>query len=244
MSSEEIAERYASIEREAKRQEKEVQATFGMLAGDDPTVAPLKRALAVWGLSVDDIGVASVSSPQDDVFFSFRREDWLISLGVCLTQFHGTSTKANDKNESAVYNKQFQHLGRSRGNAVPVVAQKWLTGHPKGGAAAWMMCGVTQSIQDGLIPGNRNADNIGPELQEFEFLLYPSKSIQTDGIRAGLMTSFGFGQVGGQVLIVHPDHLLAAIEGREYDTYKSKRSIRERAVSGLCLSVLQFASVI
>lgn len=202
MSSEDVSERYASIEREAKRQEKEVLGTFGMLMGEDPTVAPLKRALAVWGLTVDDIGIAS---------------------------FHGTSTKANDKNESSVYNKQFQHLGRSRGNAVPVVAQKWLTGHPKGGAAAWMMCGVTQAIQDGLIPGNRNADNIGPELQEFEFLLFPSKSIQTDGIKAGLLTSFGFGQVGGQVLVVHPDYLLAAIESRDYETYKSKRLVRERA---------------
>lgn len=197
-----IAERYAAIEKEAKRQEKEAQATFGMLTGNDPTVAPLKRALAVWGLTIDDIGVAS---------------------------FHGTSTKANDKNESAVYNQQFQHLGRSRGNAVPVIAQKWLTGHPKGGAAAWMMCGVTQSIQDGLIPGNRNADNIGSELQEFEFLVYPSKSIQTDGIKAGVLTSFGFGQVGGQVLIIHPDYLLAALESREYEGYKSKHSIRARA---------------
>ncbi|KAG0147001.1 hypothetical protein CROQUDRAFT_91978 [Cronartium quercuum f. sp. fusiforme G11] len=202
LSAEEISERYASIEREARRQEKEAQATFGMLSGDDPTVAPLKRALAVWNLSVDDIGVAS---------------------------FHGTSTKANDKNESAVYNKQFEHLGRSRGNAVPVVAQKWLTGHPKGGAAAWMMCGVTQAIQDGIIPGNRNADNIGPELQEFEFLLYPSKSIQTDGIKAGLLTSFGFGQVGGQILLVHPDHLLATLEFADYQVYKTKRLVRERA---------------
>lgn len=116
---------------------------------------------------------------------------------------------------------------------MPVVAQKWLTGHPKGGAAAWMMCGVTQAIQDGIIPGNRNADNIGPELQEFEFLLYPSKSIQTDGIKAGLLTSFGFGQVGGQALVVHPDYLLATLEPREYEAYKSKRSIRERAVCSI-----------
>ncbi|WAR63063.1 hypothetical protein PtB15_18B145 [Puccinia triticina] len=202
MPSDEITERYAAIEKEAKRQEKEAQSTFGMLTGEDPTVAPLRRALAVWGLNIDDVGVAS---------------------------FHGTSTKANDKNESSVYNQQFQHLGRSRGNAVPVVAQKWLTGHPKGGAAAWMMCGVTQAIQDGIIPGNRNADNIGPELQEFEFLVYPSKSIQTDGIKAGLLTSFGFGQVGGQVWVVHPDYLLAAIEPGEYDSYESKRVVRERA---------------
>lgn len=97
-----------------------------MLEGSDPTVAPLRRALAVWGLTIDDIGVAS---------------------------FHGTSTKANDKNESSVFNHQFSHLGRTKGNACPVIAQKWLTGHPKGGAAAWMMNGMTQSVLSGIVPG-------------------------------------------------------------------------------------------
>ena len=68
-------------------------------------------------------------------------------------------------------------------------------------------------------------------MQEFELLVYLSNLIQTDNINAGLLTSFGFGQVGGQVLVVHPDYLLAAIEPAEYDTYKSKRFVRERAVS-------------
>lgn len=53
---------------------------------------------------------------------------------------------------------------------------------------------MTQSILSGLIPGNRNNDNLGPELQAFELLVYPSRSIQTDGIKAGLLKSFGFGQ--------------------------------------------------
>lgn len=56
-----VAERFASIEREAKRQESEALATYGMLAGQDPSIAPLRRALAVWGLTIDDVGVASVS---------------------------------------------------------------------------------------------------------------------------------------------------------------------------------------
>lgn len=58
-----LAERIASIEGEAKRQESEALSTFGMLQGADPSIAPLRRALAVWGLSIDDVGVASVSSP-------------------------------------------------------------------------------------------------------------------------------------------------------------------------------------
>jgi fatty acid synthase subunit alpha len=56
-----VSERLASIEREAKRQEAEALATYGMLSGSDPSIAPLRRALAVWGLTIDDVGVASVS---------------------------------------------------------------------------------------------------------------------------------------------------------------------------------------
>lgn len=56
-----MSERLAAIEGEAKRQETEALGTFGMLNGADPSIAPLRRALAVWGLTIDDIGVASVS---------------------------------------------------------------------------------------------------------------------------------------------------------------------------------------
>jgi 3-oxoacyl-(acyl-carrier-protein) synthase len=64
VDEEELADRVASIEREARRQQSDASATFGMLEGQDPSVAPLRRALAVWGLTIDDVGVASVSSPS------------------------------------------------------------------------------------------------------------------------------------------------------------------------------------
>ncbi|KAJ2524354.1 fatty acid synthase alpha subunit Lsd1, partial [Coemansia sp. RSA 2049] len=55
-----------------------------------PDISPVRGSLSVWGLTVDDIGMAS---------------------------FHATSTVANDKNESEVVHKQFKHLGRTPGNA-------------------------------------------------------------------------------------------------------------------------------
>ena len=83
----------------------------------DSRIAPLLGALSVWGLTIDDIEVAS---------------------------FHGTGTKANDFNESEVLQRQLEHLGRTRGNALMAIFQKHLTGHPKGAAAAWMLNGVLQ----------------------------------------------------------------------------------------------------
>jgi fatty acid synthase subunit alpha len=206
-----LATRVSFIEEEAQRQEKEAMASFGMLEGSDSRIAPLRRALAVWGLNADSIGVISC---------------------------HGTSTKANDKNESGVYNLQFEQLGRTPGNAVPVITQKYLTGHPKGGAAAWMFNGIMQVLQSALIPGNRNADNIAEELQAFPHLFYPSKPIQHVQLEAGLMTSFGFGQVGGQVAVVHPRYLLASLQSSQYDRYAQLRSERQLAAYSRMTSAL------
>jgi fatty acid synthase subunit alpha len=60
LTEEDIQHRVAFIEQDAVRQEKDALATFGMLEGSDPRIAPLRRALAVWGLSADDIGDSSL----------------------------------------------------------------------------------------------------------------------------------------------------------------------------------------
>ena len=88
-------ERMQTIERGVKRQNAAAFAAWGQhfFVGND-NIAPLRGALAVWGLTADDIGVAS---------------------------FHGTSTQANDLNESEVVNLQMRHLGRSRGTGPSVL---------------------------------------------------------------------------------------------------------------------------
>ncbi|ORX48172.1 fatty acid synthase [Piromyces finnis] len=199
-----VKERTAYINKEAKRLEKEALRTYGNeFYKNDPTISPLRGALAVFGLTIDDIQALS---------------------------FHGTSTKANDSNESEVFNKQFKHLGRTKGNACPVITQKYLTGHPKGAAASWMLNGMLQVIETGIIPGNRNADNIDEKLRKFEYLFYPSRSIHTDGVKAGLLKSFGFGQVGGEVLVISPDYVLGTLTKEEYDVYLKKREVRQQAM--------------
>lgn len=56
--------------------------------------------------------------------------------------------------------------------------------------------------------------------------MFPSVAIHTDGIRAGVMSSFGFGQVGGTALILHPRHLFGALTPSEYATYKTRNVLR------------------
>ncbi|KAF9467993.1 fatty acid synthase [Collybia nuda] len=194
-----FASRVANIEKEASQQEKDALAMYGMLEGSDPRVAPLRRALAVWGLTADDIGVLSI---------------------------HGTSTGANEENETKIWNDIFTTISRTPGNAVPIMAQKSLLGHSKGGSAAWQMAGLLQTVTTGIIPGNRNSDNIDSHFQDRLFLMFPSKSIHTDGIRAGVMSSFGFGQVGGTALVLHPRYLFGALEPSYYEQYKARHRTR------------------
>lgn len=200
--SEYMQERAHHIEREAARQEKDAQFSLGNnFWKQDSRIAPLRGALATWGLTIDDVGVAS---------------------------FHGTSTVANDKNESDVICQQMEHLGRKKGNAVMGIFQKYLTGHPKGAAGAWMFNGCLQVLDSGLVPGNRNADNVDKALEKFDYIVYPSRSIQTDGIKAFSVTSFGFGQKGAQVIGVHPKYLYATLDAAQYQAYKVKVEARQK----------------
>lgn len=200
--SEYLQERAAHIEREAKRQEKDALNSLGnAFWKQDSRIAPLRGALATWGLTIDDLDVAS---------------------------FHGTSTVANDKNESDVICHQMRHLGRTKGNALLGIFQKYLTGHPKGAAGAWMFNGCLQVLNSGLVPGNRNADNVDKVMEQFDYIVYPSRTLQTDGVKAFSVTSFGFGQKGAQAIGIHPKYLFATLDHAEYATYKQKAEARQK----------------
>ncbi|KAI3405060.1 FAS2 [Candida oxycetoniae] len=197
-----LKERTEEIYRESRRQVSDAKKQWGnSFFKSDPRIAPLRGSLAVYGLTIDDIGVAS---------------------------FHGTSTVANDKNESATINSMMKHLGRSEGNPVFGVFQKYLTGHPKGAAGAWMLNGAIQIMETGIVPGNRNADNVDKLLEQYEYVLYPSRSIQTDGIKAVSVTSFGFGQKGAQAVVVHPDYLYAVLDRQTFEDYASRVTARNK----------------
>lgn len=160
--------------------------------------SPLRAALARWGLSIDDIGLASL---------------------------HGTSTKANDTNEPEVLCVQMDHLGRTRAKPMWAICQKAVTGHPKAPAAAWMLNGCLQALQSRCIPGNRNADNIDPAWRNYDHLCLPTTPVHTE-IQAFMLTSFGFGQKGGQMIGVAPKYLFATQSHAMYKAYARRAQQR------------------
>jgi fatty acid synthase subunit alpha len=189
--------RMESIAAESQKQRSEVLSSYGNeFWKRDSKISPMRGALATWGLTVDDIQVAS---------------------------FHGTSTVKNELNECGVIQEQMSQLGRSKGNPVLAVFQKHLTGHPKGAAAAWMLNGALQIMDSGMIPGNRNADNIDNALEKFDHIAFPSETIPTSkDVKAFIVSSFGFGQKGAQAIGVHPKYVFAAAGKQAYETYREK----------------------
>ncbi len=163
--------------------------------GSTSLISPLRAALATWGLTIDDLDVASL---------------------------HATSTKANDINEPDVICKQMAHLGRTAGRPLWAICQKSVTGHPKAPAAAWMLNGCLQVLDSGLVPGNRNADNLDPALKASHHLCFPTRPVQTKGIKAFMLTSFGFGQKSGQVIGVAPKYFYATLAQDEFEEYSRK----------------------
>ncbi|PYH65948.1 fatty acid synthase subunit alpha [Aspergillus vadensis CBS 113365] len=199
--TEEVNERLRYVRREARVQEKDALKTFGNhFWKNDPEISPLRGALATWNLTINDLDVVS---------------------------FHGTSTVLNEKNETNMISQQLHHLGRTKGNPALGIFQKYLTGHSKGAAGAWMLNGGLQVLNTGLVPGNRNADNIDAALQN-DYLVYPSRSIQTTGVKAFSVTSFGFGQKGAQALSVHSRYLFATLDQATYDAYRIRVEARQK----------------
>jgi fatty acid synthase subunit alpha len=91
-----------------------------------------------------------------------------------------------------------------------------------------MVNGCLQVLSSGIVPGNRNADNVDKVMEQFDYIVYPSRTIKTDGVKAFSVTSFGFGQKGAQVIGVHPKYLFATLDKAQYESYRVKVEARQK----------------
>ncbi|MGV0624526.1 fatty acid synthase subunit beta domain-containing protein [Mycolicibacter minnesotensis] len=162
----------------------------------------LARSLAKLGVGADDIAVVSK---------------------------HDTSTLANDPNETELHERLADSLGRSDGAPLFVISQKSLTGHAKGGAAVFQMMGLCQVLRDGIIPPNRSLDCVDDELATAGHLVWVREALELGEkfpLKAGLVTSLGFGHVSGLVALVHPAAFLAALDPSRRAAYLEQAGAR------------------
>ncbi|MCG7260694.1 DUF1729 domain-containing protein [Corynebacterium aurimucosum] len=170
----------------------------------------LARSLKALGVGADDIAVVSK---------------------------HDTSTNANDPNESDLHERIAAALGRSPGNPLYVVSQKSLTGHAKGGAAAFQLIGLTQALRSGVLPPNRSLDCVDPVLRRHPHLVWLRQplDLRRTPPKAGLVTSLGFGHVSALIALVHPGAFYAALvrEWGEVEAEAWRSAAAEREWCGL-----------
>ena len=110
-----------------------------------------------------------------------------------------------------------------------MVSQKSLTGHSKGGAAAFQMMGLCQILRDGVIPPNRSLDCVDDELASAAHLVWLRDTLRLGDkfpLKAGLVTSLGFGHVSGLVALVHPQAFLAALDPEQREEYQERSDAR------------------
>jgi fatty acid synthase, bacteria type len=173
-----------------------------LAAGRGGHDSPLANALATLGVGADDVAVISK---------------------------HDTSTLANDPNETELHERLAESLGRSDGAPLFVVSQKSLTGHAKGGAAVFQMVGLCQILREGVIPPNRSLDCVDDELAGSAHFVWPRETLRLGEkfpLKAGLVTSLGFGHVSGVVALVHPQAFLASLDPGQREDYQRRADAR------------------
>ena len=161
--------------------------------------SPLARALRVHGLQPDDVAVVSK---------------------------HDTSTHANDPNEAQIHATISQALGRSEGAPLRVVSQKSVTGHAKGGAAAWQMAGLCDVFATGIVPGNQNLTSVDPKVTPGPVVVDHRNLRRAEPVRAALLTSLGFGHVSALVALAHPAVFWSALSDEQRDDYARRSAER------------------
>ncbi|ANU34420.1 type I polyketide synthase [Corynebacterium glutamicum] len=188
--------------------------------------------------SIPAPGLGALGAARDGV--ESRLAVALRSVGVSADEIsiiskHDTSTNANDPNESDLHERIASAIGRADGNPMYVISQKTLTGHAKGGAAAFQMIGLTQVLRSGLVPANRALDCVDPVLSKHSHLVWLRKplDLRAKAPKAGLVTSLGFGHVSAMVAVVHPDAFYEAVRvarGAEAaDAWRASAIAREEA---------------
>ncbi|MCZ4560876.1 DUF1729 domain-containing protein [Rhodococcus sp. IEGM 1401] len=152
---------------------------------------------------------------------------------VAVVSKHDTSTRANDPNEAELHERLGTEIGRSPGAPLFVVSQKSLVGHSKGGAAALQLIGLCQVLAAGTVPANRSLDCVDGEMAVHERLVWPRAALeltQSFPLRAGLLTSLGFGHVSGMIAVVNAAAFLAAVPEDERESYLDRCA--DRRVTG------------
>ena len=106
---------------------------------------------------------------------------------------HGTSTPANDKNETSAIKSA---LG-ARAFEIPVSSTKSMTGHLLGAAGGIELAACIKSINENIVAPTINLDNPDPEC-DLDYVPNTSRELNVD---VALSNSFGFGGHNASIVL-------------------------------------------
>ncbi|KAJ3193987.1 3-oxoacyl-[acyl-carrier-protein] synthase [Irineochytrium annulatum] len=118
-------------------------------------------------------------------------------VAATIASIHGTGTKANDYNGCSAINQTGGALRPHQGQVPPTVFEKHLTGHPLPGGCSTASSRSASSRGNRKRPRQHRERRLG-KFRHTKFL--QSLSIQTDGVRAAHLKSFGFVQTGDEII--------------------------------------------
>jgi len=145
-----------------------------------------------YGSTTDAHHITAPAEGGEGAFRAMRKaiEDAEISVNeIDYINAHGTSTPANDKNETIAIKTLFEEKAYD----LDISSTKSMTGHLLGGAGAFESMVCLLSIQNGKIPPTINLDNNDPDCD----LNYTPNTPKDKTIDIAMTNSFGFGGHNG-----------------------------------------------
>jgi 3-oxoacyl-[acyl-carrier-protein] synthase II len=131
-----------------------------------------------------------ITAPAPGGAGAVRAVKWALkSAGINANQLgyinaHGTSTPANDLNETLAYKTIFGH-----DKVAPISSTKSMTGHMLGAAGAVEAIATVQALYTGILPPTRNHFDPDPEL-DLDYIPNEARESQAE---YALSTNFAFG---------------------------------------------------
>jgi len=117
----------------------------------------------------------------------------LTATDIGYVNAHGTSTKLNDKGETAAIKTVFGEYAYN----VPVSSTKSMTGHLLGASGALEALFCTKILNEGIIPPTINYETPDPDC-DLDYV--PNKARKAD-VKHALSNSFGFGGHNATLII-------------------------------------------
>jgi len=145
-----------------------------------------------YGSTTDAHHITAPAEGGEGAFRAMRKaiEDAEISVNeIDYINAHGTSTPANDKNETIAIKTLFEEKAYD----LDISSTKSMTGHLLGGAGAFESMVCLLSIQNGKIPPTINLDNNDPDCD----LNYTPNTQKDKTVNIAMTNSFGFGGHNG-----------------------------------------------